>query len=190
MNEMQNQSIEPVTTRSTILMKAAELFSEKGYAGTSMSDLAEELALSKAAIYHHFESKESILMTLVKSTFLDMGELVHEIESLPPRKVDSSEILRRFAEILFAHRRVVMMVLFQLPAELKTPGVESRDYLLRIQEILAGKNSTPESRARARAATTVIATGIVPPPYGAPQQGDQIDLELLVRIAESVLKGI
>ncbi len=188
-SKLQNQSKEPVTTRSAILIKAADLFSEKGYAGTSMSDLAEELGLSKAAIYHHFESKESILMNLVKSTFQDMGELVQEIESLPASKVDPTDVLHRFAEILFAHRQVVSLVLFQLPVELRTPGIERREYLVRLQKILAGKNPTLERRIRARAATITIATGIVPLPFGELQRKDEIDLSLLVNIAVGALKS-
>lgn len=188
-SELQNQPTEPVTTRSAILIKAADLFSEKGYAGTSMSDLAEDLGLSKAAIYHHFESKESILMNLVKSTFQEMGGFVQEIELLPASKVDPADVLRRFAEILFAHRQVVSLVLFQLPVELRTPGIERREYLVRLQNILAGKNPTRERQTRARAATVIIATGIVPPPFGELQLRDKIDLSLLVDIAVDVLKG-
>lgn len=188
-SELQNQPTEPVTTRSAILIKAAALFSEKGYAGTSMSDLAEDLGLSKAAIYHHFESKESILMNLVKSTFQEMGGFVQEIELLPDSKVVPTDVLRRFAEILFAHRQVVGLVLFQLPVEMRTPGIERREYLVRLQKILAGKNPTRESQTRARAATIIIATGIVPPPFGELQRRDEVDLALLVNIAVDVLKG-
>ena len=188
MSGMQNQVQKPATTRTAILNKAADLFSEKSYAGTSMSDLAEGLGLSKAAIYHHFESKESILMNLVNSTFQDMGELVQQIEALPANKVDPSDVLRRFAEILFAHRQVVSLVLFQLPAELRTHGIERQDYMVRLQKILAGKNPTLERRIRARAATTIIATGIVPPPFGKLLGKDETDLLLLVSIAIDALK--
>jgi AcrR family transcriptional regulator len=176
-NGLQNQPQEPITTRSAILIKAAQFFSQKGYAGTSMSDLAEDLGLSKAAI-----------MNLVQSTFQDMGVLVHEVESLPASKVNPSDVLRRFAEILFAHRQVVSLILFQLPSELRTPGIERREYMVRLQEILAGKKPTLERRIRARAATTIIATGIVPPPFGELQRGDEIDLTLLVRIAVDALR--
>lgn len=188
MSELQNETQKPATTRLAILNKAAELFSEKGYAGTSMSDLAENLSLSKAAIYHHFESKESILMILVNSTFQDMGTLVEEIEALPVNKVNPQEVLRRFAEIIFMHRQVVSLVLFQLPVELRTQGIERRDYMNRLQKILAGKNSTLESRMRARAATTIIATGIVPPPFGKLLTKDETNLPLLISIAVDALK--
>jgi AcrR family transcriptional regulator len=185
--EMQSGGQKPGTTRSAILDKAADLFSDRGYAETSMSDLAEGLGLSKAAIYHHFESKESILKNLVATTIRDMGALVEEIEKLPRNEVNRRDVLRRLAEILFTHRRVVSLVLFQLPAEMRTQSIERRDYMIRLQKILAGKNSTLESRMRARAATTIIATGIVPPPFGKLMTKDETDLSLLVEIANDTL---
>jgi len=47
-------------TRTRILEEAAKLFTEKGYEATSVQDLAEVLGLSKAALYHHFRSKEEV----------------------------------------------------------------------------------------------------------------------------------
>nr|WP_144033120.1 TetR/AcrR family transcriptional regulator [Thermus oshimai] len=51
-------------TRTRILQEAAQLFTEKGYEATSVQDLAEALGLSKAALYHHFRSKEEILLEI------------------------------------------------------------------------------------------------------------------------------
>ncbi len=152
-----------------------------------MSDLAEALNLSKAAIYHHFESKESILVNLVNSTFQDMGVLVQEVEALPVNEVDPKDVLHRFAEILFAHRQVVSLVLFQLPVELRSPDIERRDYMVRLQKVLAGKDPSLERRIRARAATTIIATGILPP-FGELLNRDETHLSLLVNIAVDALK--
>jgi Bacterial regulatory proteins, tetR family len=50
-----------VRTRARILEVAQELFTERGYAGTSIADIAGELGTSKAALYYHFKSKEQIL---------------------------------------------------------------------------------------------------------------------------------
>lgn len=52
-------------TRERILQTALALFAEKGYAGTSMSDIAGALGLSKAALYRHYESKQAILDRIV-----------------------------------------------------------------------------------------------------------------------------
>ena len=53
----------PEETRSLILDVAFRLFMEKGYEHTSIQDIIQQLGgLSKGAIYHHFKSKEDILV--------------------------------------------------------------------------------------------------------------------------------
>lgn len=47
--------------RALVLETAARLFEEKGYAGTSVGDIAGELGVTKAAIYHYWRSKEELL---------------------------------------------------------------------------------------------------------------------------------
>lgn len=51
----------PGYDRAQVLEIAVRLFNEQGYDATSVSSLAAELGLSKAALYHHFSSKEQIL---------------------------------------------------------------------------------------------------------------------------------
>jgi AcrR family transcriptional regulator len=51
----------PGYDRAQVLEIAVRLFNEQGYDATSVSSLATELGLSKAALYHHFSSKEQIL---------------------------------------------------------------------------------------------------------------------------------
>jgi AcrR family transcriptional regulator len=51
-------------TRQRILDVALDLFTDQGYDGTSLRQIAEQLGVTKAALYYHFESKEDILMAL------------------------------------------------------------------------------------------------------------------------------
>jgi AcrR family transcriptional regulator len=53
-------------TRTRILDAARALFAERGYAGTSMRDLADALGMTKAALYYHFPGKAEILLALVE----------------------------------------------------------------------------------------------------------------------------
>ena len=57
-------SPEATSTRERILDVALDLFTEQGYDGTSLREIAERLNVTKAALYYHFESKEDILMAL------------------------------------------------------------------------------------------------------------------------------
>ena len=52
------------STRERILDVALDLFTDQGFDGTSMREIAERLHLSKPAIYYHFASKDEILMAL------------------------------------------------------------------------------------------------------------------------------
>lgn len=47
-------------TKLFIIEKSAELFNQKGYAGTSMSDIMKATGLAKGGIYGNFESKDEI----------------------------------------------------------------------------------------------------------------------------------
>ena len=47
-------------TKQEIVRKAASLFNQKGYAGTSLSDLMDATGLQKGGIYRHFSGKEEL----------------------------------------------------------------------------------------------------------------------------------
>ena len=52
------------STRERILDVALDLFTDQGFDGTSMREIAERLNITKPAIYYHFASKDEILMAL------------------------------------------------------------------------------------------------------------------------------
>mgnify|MGYP001348845058 CR=1 FL=1 len=53
------------TTHNKILEVAARIFSEKGYNGTSMREIAEALNITKPALYYHFPGKEEIFSACI-----------------------------------------------------------------------------------------------------------------------------
>lgn len=73
----------PVDTRRTrerILEVALDLFGTYGYEGTSIRDISDRMGITKAAVYYHFPSKESLLaevlapaMTRVRQVLTDVG---------------------------------------------------------------------------------------------------------------------
>lgn len=86
------------TTKERILEEAAKLFTEKGYEATSVQDIAQALGLSKAALYHHFRSKEEILYEISLKALRGLVRAGEEAMAHP----DPEEALLRFME---AHAR-------------------------------------------------------------------------------------
>jgi AcrR family transcriptional regulator len=63
-----------MTRRAEIQEKAAEVFSERGYRGASVEELARRVGLRKGSLYHHVRSKEQLL----REVLLRGMELLHE----------------------------------------------------------------------------------------------------------------
>ena len=61
-------------TRERILTAALALFSQKGYEGTNLRELAGSLGMGKSSMYRHFESKEAIWNALLDMMIAYYGE--------------------------------------------------------------------------------------------------------------------
>jgi AcrR family transcriptional regulator len=68
-------------TRSMILNCSLELFADKGFNGTSMSDIAERVGVSKGLAYSYFKSKQEILEILIEDFILEKFFIVEEFIS-------------------------------------------------------------------------------------------------------------
>ncbi|MEP4036675.1 TetR/AcrR family transcriptional regulator [Pseudophaeobacter sp.] len=88
--------------RAQILKSAAKVFAEAGYDRASMTQLARECGISKANIYHYYDSKEAVLFGLLDTYLCDLRDRVCgvEVAGLSP-----DEALRQVvAEVLLAYQ--------------------------------------------------------------------------------------
>mgnify|MGYP002516648779 CR=1 FL=1 len=70
----------PEETVNLILSVAFRLFMEQGYEHTSIQDIIDHLGgLSKGAIYHHFKSKEEILIAVTDNMTAESNQMLAEI---------------------------------------------------------------------------------------------------------------
>jgi AcrR family transcriptional regulator len=78
-------------SREAILESAAQVIRQKGFHGASMADIAEAVQLQKASLYHHFSSKQDILLELLDKAL----EMVTErMDLVMAEKLPSDEKLR------------------------------------------------------------------------------------------------
>jgi len=85
--------------RDAILARAAELFAQQGYPGTSMNQVAQACGLSKPAVYHYFRDKYALLVEIAEGHVARLQELVQEVEAadlLPEPRL--RELIHRFVE--------------------------------------------------------------------------------------------
>ena len=79
--------------KERILEEALQLFSQNGYTGTSMNDIAAKLGVTKAALYKHYKSKQEILDSIVeKASEYGLPEEQQGEDFLSERQVSYDDI--------------------------------------------------------------------------------------------------
>lgn len=80
-------------TKQRILDAAIELFSQKGYKGVSIRELARSVGIKESSIYNHYDSKDEILTATLdlftskmEGTVLTEEEIEERIYDLPPEE--------------------------------------------------------------------------------------------------------
>jgi AcrR family transcriptional regulator len=105
-------------TRERILAVALTLFADKGYDATSMREIAEQLGITKAALYYHFDSKADIVRTMLAETEGQVAELAAWARTQPCTPDLTRQVLLRWSDIMqarglaafrfvIAHRQVI-----------------------------------------------------------------------------------
>lgn len=118
-------------TREEILSAAAGIISAKGFEATSMQDIATAVNLQKASLYHHFSSKQEILLALLDSALFLLTDHLEDVRaaSLPPTK-KLREAMIAYLDIISAQQNLASVLLLEyrsLDPVLRRQHVERRD---------------------------------------------------------------
>jgi AcrR family transcriptional regulator len=87
-------------TRRRIVEQAAPVFNQRGYAGTSLSDLMAATGLEKGGIYNHFGSKEALALEAFDHNTGVVGDLIRralrDVHDAPGRLHAVVDVYRSF----------------------------------------------------------------------------------------------
>ncbi len=100
---------EAASTRERILDVALDLFTEKGFDGTSLREIAERLGVTKAALYYHFASKDDILMALHMRLHEFGKEALSQMTEEPVTLELWGELLDKIVGQMLAQRKIFLM---------------------------------------------------------------------------------
>jgi len=97
---------------SSLLDVAVRLFTERGYDGTSMGDLAQASGLSKSSLYHHFSSREQLLRAALDRAVEPLFAVMDEPGARTGRAIERLEhVVRREVEVLVEQLPAVTLLL-------------------------------------------------------------------------------
>lgn len=102
-------------TKRLIFYSAIKIFSESGYRGATMDDIASNAGLAKGTLYYHFASKEDIFNFIVKEGLTILKNQAIEVKKM---NIDPIEKLTRICRIqlsfLYEYKDFFKVVMSQL----------------------------------------------------------------------------
>src|ERR1700733_13153369 len=106
---MSSRAVQAEQTRQQILETAQRLFAELGYDATSLQMIADEMGLTKAAVYYHFHAKSDILHAAMQPGIQQLGVLLDEAAGIRGRRARIEHIIDGFVDFLVQNRHYAVM---------------------------------------------------------------------------------
>ena len=133
-------------TRQQILETAQRLFTEHGYDATSLQMIADEMGLTKAAVYYHFRAKSDILRAAMQPGIRRLEALLDDAVALRGRRARIEYLVNGFVDFLIRHRHYAVMASTDPAAKRDKLDTEATTMRRRALTLLFGDNPTGAER--------------------------------------------
>ncbi len=146
-------------TRARIQAVALERFTDNGYDQTSLREIAEDLGVTKAALYYHVKTKEEILDSLLAHVSDGLGSLLAWMESGPPTRERRLELIRRLSDVTRGMPGDVMRCVQQNEVALQNLGATTElvhDVKRKLSDSSLPPDASLEDRLRMRMAVMAV----------------------------------
>ncbi|WP_033296361.1 TetR/AcrR family transcriptional regulator [Amycolatopsis jejuensis] len=145
-------------TRGRLLETALRLFAEHGVEGTSLQMIADELGVTKAAVYYHFKTKAEITEAVAAPGIRELDELVLAAAKHPRRGARVDHLLDGFVDLVVRHR--VLVALFSSDPGIDAALAKSAHGVEGFKNALISIVAGPDPDVPARATAIVTFLGI------------------------------
>ncbi|MFV0604371.1 MAG: TetR/AcrR family transcriptional regulator [Niabella sp.] len=127
--------------KALIIATAAGMFREKGFTGSSMRDLAEQIGIEAASLYNHIQSKSQILNEIISGVSQECKEQLDELEAANGTALQKIEALIRFHTQMMLTRFEEYSVMVNEWIHLETDrltefAADRRQYVKRMEAIV------------------------------------------------------
>jgi AcrR family transcriptional regulator len=142
---MSTRAVQAEQTRQQILDTAQRLFAEHGYDATSLQMIADEMGLTKAAVYYHYPAKSDILHAVMLPGIRRIEKLLDEVAALRGRRARAEHLVNGFVDFLVGSRHFAVMASTD-PAAKRFEDVDTETMRQRALTLLFGDSPTGAER--------------------------------------------
>jgi AcrR family transcriptional regulator len=152
----------PAQTR--IVEAALALFTEHGIGGTSLQMIADAIGVTKAAVYHQYNTKDAIVLAVAEVVLAGLEAAVTAAEAERSR-ARAREVLVAGMIDLAVERRRMAGILQRDPVMLRFLDEHPpfRQVMVRVNRVLMGGASGPAARVQTATVAAAIAGAVVHP---------------------------
>ena len=169
-------------TRVRIQEVALKLFTEQGYDKTSLREIAEQLGVTKAALYYHYKSKEEILESINADLRTAVRELIDWAKSQPRTMESRKEILVELAKLVTTRWRpfIQFAQVNQTQLQKKKPGEGPAAEFFGIFSLLREPGASPVAAFKSNLAVIAIFMAHAPVSFFTDIKADLSDVAIEV----------
>ena len=137
-------------TRMRLIEAAIDLFTRHSFAGTSLQMIADELGFTKAAIYHHFRTREQLLAAVIEPMLDELRTVVESAETKRTPHARAEHMLNGYAALAVRNRGLVAVLATDPSvATVVTDRAEWGNLIMRQLALLADVDPGPAGEVKA-----------------------------------------
>jgi AcrR family transcriptional regulator len=138
------------TVAQTRVVNAAHaLFARYGVAGTSLQMIADEIGVTKAAVYHQYRTKDEIVLAAAEAELARLETVIAEAEAQPSARRARDSLIGGIVELAVEGRRAAVTILNDpVVVSFFADHEHFRAVMHRLRRILLGDDAGPGARLR------------------------------------------
>jgi AcrR family transcriptional regulator len=177
----------PLSAAQTRIIDAAlDLFADYGVGGTSLQMIADDIGVTKAAVYHQYKTKDEIVLASAESELARLEAVIDAAEAEPSRNRARDALVTGIVDLAVERRRTVSTILSDpVIVGFFAKHEEFRDVMDRLRRLLIGDDTGREARLRTVMLLASI-SGAVMHPFVVDLDDEMLRTEL-VRLARRFL---
>ena len=155
----------PVTAAQNRIIEAALLlFAERGISGTSLQMIADAICVTKAAVYHQYNTKDEIILAVAEVVLTGLETALTAAEAERSRSRAREALVSQMIDLAVERRRMAG-ILQRDPVMLRFLEEHEpfRRVMERVNRVLMGGTAAPRARVQAATLASVIAGTVVHP---------------------------